>query len=170
MKKAKEAARRYSTEDRPALELWVSQLQEAMEGSEDVSVLKLKIQGSKLPGLPLNGQILEALSEALSDILNQQEEELQGHAKDSLKSSESGQNQPPNDRLMTTQEAANVLQVSRPFVVKLMESGRLPYQRIGTHRRVRMVDLVRYQKESFVLAQSALDTLAQEGQSMQLGY
>ncbi len=49
------------------------------------------------------------------------------------------------DGEMSTGEAAVHLGVSRPFVVKQMDSGRLPYRKVGTHRRVRVIDLVEYQ-------------------------
>lgn len=156
MRELNEAARRYHTENRQALELWVNKLQNALDGSEDASQLELQLQGSDLPRLPLGPRVMELLSEALSEILVDEQPRIERESN--------------GNRLMTTQEAATFLQVSRPFVVKLMESGQLPFQRIGTHRRVRLTDLLRYQEESFVAAQSALDELVEEGQAMELGY
>jgi len=43
-------------------------------------------------------------------------------------------------------EAAHFLNVSRPFVIKEMESGRLPYRKVGTHRRVALHSLMDYQR------------------------
>src|SRR5256885_11172822 len=52
----------------------------------------------------------------------------------------------PYDQLFSTQEAADFLNVSRPFVVQLLEAGDLPFIKVGTHRRVQFSDLLEYKK------------------------
>lgn len=53
----------------------------------------------------------------------------------------------PADREFTTVEAANFLNVSRPFVIKEIEAGRLKHRMVGTHRRIALDDLVAYARQ-----------------------
>lgn len=52
----------------------------------------------------------------------------------------------PNHERVTTQQAADLLGVSRPTVVRLVENGELPATKIGRHRRILLVDVLEYQK------------------------
>lgn len=70
----------------------------------------------------------------------------------------------PVDQLLTTQEAADFLGISRPTLVKLLESGRIPFERptASRHRRVRLADVVDYQRQSAQERGDALDTMTHE--------
>lgn len=71
---------------------------------------------------------------------------------------------------LTTQQAADMLNVSRPHLVKLLESGKLPYHRTGKHRRVRFNDLMTYKQARDEKSTQALDALASQAQELGLGY
>ena len=76
----------------------------------------------------------------------------------------------PINAEMTTQEAAEFLNVSRPFVVKQMEAGILPHHKVGTHRRIRFQDLLAYKKEIDQRRELSLSELTSEAQKLGLGY
>src|SRR5574337_792611 len=67
---------------------------------------------------------------------------------------------------LSTQEAASFLNVSRPFVVKLIETGKLPCRKVGRHRRILFDDLLDYQKASRTETEEALQALADEAQEL----
>lgn len=57
---------------------------------------------------------------------------------------------------LTTQEAASFLNVSRPFVIKEIEAGRLPCRLVNRHRRIAFEKLVKYQTEASARSEKAL--------------
>jgi len=65
----------------------------------------------------------------------------------------------PLDAELTTQEAADLLGVSRPTLVKLLETGALAFRTIGVHRRIRTADLVAYRDQERRRQDAALDEL-----------
>lgn len=69
---------------------------------------------------------------------------------------------------LTTQQAADILGVSRPFVVKEIEERRLPARKVGTRRRVMFSDLMTYKQRSDATRQQALDALAELDENLGL--
>jgi len=76
----------------------------------------------------------------------------------------------PSERELTTVEAAHYLNVSRPFVIKEMEAGRLPYRKVGTHRRVTLKNLMDYEREMRQQQAQALERMADNARELGLDY
>jgi excisionase family DNA binding protein len=65
----------------------------------------------------------------------------------------------PESSELTTKQAAEVLGVSRPFLIRVLEAGEIPYRKIGRHRRVLMKDVLSYKQTTQVKREAAMDEL-----------
>lgn len=68
----------------------------------------------------------------------------------------------PHDAELTTQQAADYLHVSRPYLIRLLEAGKINHRKIGSHRRVRFADLVEYERRNGEEQAQALAELNKE--------
>ena len=76
----------------------------------------------------------------------------------------------PSSQELSTVEAAHFLNVSRPFVVKEIDAGRLPHRLVGTHRRVAFEDLIAYARKMREQQEAALERMAENARELGLDY
>jgi excisionase family DNA binding protein len=76
----------------------------------------------------------------------------------------------PENAELTTVEAAEVLNVSRPFLIRLLEEGAIPFRKVGKHRRVRMEDVMAYKTDIDRKREEALAEMTRLAQEHDMGY
>jgi excisionase family DNA binding protein len=117
------------------------------EGAE----LRVQVDGGEMLRLP------KAVSELLYHLLT---EMAQGNAVTLF----------PVHAELTTQEAADYLNVSRPYLIRLLEQGKVPFHMVGTHRRVKFSDLEAFRKTAEDERRRVMDELAAQAQELGMGY
>lgn len=76
----------------------------------------------------------------------------------------------PSESEISTQQAAEILNVSRPHLVKLLEQGAIPFYKIGSHRRIMLEDILKYADEQRKVRDGRFQFLADQAQRLNLGY
>ena len=76
----------------------------------------------------------------------------------------------PESAELTTVQAADALNVSRPFLIKLLDQKAIPHWKVGRHRRIRLVDVMAYKQTIDREREQVLEHIAQEGQAYGMGY
>jgi excisionase family DNA binding protein len=111
-------------------------------------------------GLRLSsGDVSFELPDALRHVLEQAAHELVRGNRVSLL---------PLGRHLTTRLAAELLNVSRPYLIRLLERGDLPFEKVGTHRRIAIEDLLRYRAARSEARRAALRALSEEADELEI--
>ena len=115
--------------------------------------LSLELEGGQHASVPIPAAVLELLQGILVQM-------AQGNAVTLV----------PVHAELTTQQAADLLNVSRPFLIERLEQGEIPFRKVGTHRRIRLADLMAYKHAIDQQRATALDELAAQAQELGMGY
>jgi excisionase family DNA binding protein len=126
-------------------------MSEALDRSEahTISLVEEKADGSDAARVEVPPATLRLLSEILALMARQQTFVLY-----------------PESSELTTKQAAEVLGVSRPFLVRILEAREIPYRKVGRHRRVLMKDALAYKQSMQVKRRAALDKLVKASEEM----
>jgi len=136
------------------------QAKESLQRISDIltsgmSDLSIRIQNDEQSGadIILPASMLNLLKDILSEM-------AQGHAVALL----------PVQAQLTTQQAADFLHVSRPYLIRLLENSKIPFRLVGQHRRIRFDDLLAYQRKDDEDRRRVADELTADAQELGMGY
>lgn len=76
----------------------------------------------------------------------------------------------PSNSEVSTQQAADILNVSRPHLIKLLETKKIPFKKVGSHRRILLKDVTKYKEQQAKQREAQLDFLSDQAQELNLGY
>ena len=131
----------------------------------DLSAFTIEVKGQQISLPPHVGRLaIQALADALQPRAQQS---------DAVQATASGADTPDaaaDERELTTTEAANLLNVSRPHLVKLLKEGTIPHHKVGSHHRVYRRDVLAYKEARHAQADSALQALTDQAQELDMGY
>lgn len=125
---------------------------QALRGATQ-AVVRVEPEGSPASAVVLPAQAFELLMRMLAHLAN-------GDAVSIV----------PIHAEITTQQAADLLNVSRPYLIKLLEEGQLSHRKVGTHRRIPLRALLAFKRRDDVERRAIVAELTAQGQALGLGY
>ncbi len=113
-----------------------------------------------------------SLKDVTSDRFIELPESIVGVLMSALKTIASGRGVTvvPENAELTTVEASDILSVSRPYLIKLLDEKKIPFRKVGKHRRILMEDIMRYKKNIDAEREKTLDALTAQAQQDGMGY
>jgi excisionase family DNA binding protein len=72
----------------------------------------------------------------------------------------------PTSKELTTQQAAGILNVSRPYLIQLLETGKIPFRRVGNRRRIALPAILKFRSEEARRREAILDQMVREAQEL----
>lgn len=150
MRAVRETTSLPSTEDASLARASAQELSALLSEKPDADRAQVKLDGHTLI---LPRQALALLRDVLSEM-------AQGNAVTIV----------PTHAELTTQEAANILNVSRPYLIKLLDERKIPHHKINKHRRILFEDLMKYKRQQDAESITALDELAKQAQELGMDY
>lgn len=114
-------------------------------------LFSVKVENVNVPDIKLPRQAVDLLIKVLAEMAN-------GNTVSIV----------PHESELTTQQAADFLNVSRPHVIKLLQSGAIPFRMVGTHRKVKARDVVNYRDKDALHRSAMLDRMAELDQEIGL--
>jgi len=138
-----------SKQDQRMAETFIAGLNEIPQAGKKGTVIKIKLEDIELPPIPMNAfsllvEIIKNMAAGKSNAVI------------------------PTDILLTTQQAAEILNISRPYLVKLLEKNAIPHTKAGTHRRLELKDVLEYKRKRKAITREQLAYLAKESQQINL--
>ncbi len=127
------------------------------ENNKQEKKISFSVSNSIHQDIEISTTLLEAVLELLKEVAKEKKIELSSNL--FLEKDE-----------FTTQEAADYLNVSRPYLIKLLEKGEIPFHKIGTHRRVKVYDILDYENHLKEKQNTNLEELTKQAQELNLGY
>lgn len=132
----------------------------AHASAQALSALLAKIPEAERAQIKLDGENIILPKHALELLRDLLSEMAQGNAVTIV----------PMHAELTTQEAADMLNVSRPYLIKLLNEGKIAHHKVNKHRRIKFSDLTKYKEQLASEQEDALSQLAAQAQELDMGY